>query len=731
MWAGVAAVWALIAGVAEVQGAVAERPEGWAACSSVDRGDDYELSGGGEGTMIVLRSDGGDMRGAILDAVKSYDVVVLDGSKGDFTVSSSMWFESLRGRTVLGVNGARLRTAFEVSDEMRQLLDSLNVKNKSSNPDAGLGGVLSNGMYVNEECELTIRQALIDRYGDDREEYRNSGVFSFSGCSNIVVRNVEFVGPGSVDVGGADLLTLIGCDHVWVDHCRFTDGMDGNMDITGNSDFVTVSDCRFGYTERSYNHQLSNLTSGSAMTDGTAQKCNISWIRCYWDAGCTGRMPVASFGIHHLLNCYWDSGRGTCVSAGRNARVLIEGCVFSADVKRALAADGGLWEWRESEWRGNGAPESTARVNVPYSYSVEPVPAVAYIAKGAGPTAEIAMTRGLTASARVIDLGKIYADNCGEAVFSVVAFGSGAAGNVTVTAPEGVTLSTARDGDYVKSLAVEAEDESLLQATVYVRAVFDRGGEVAAPIVVTGGDETIEVEVRADVVMPEGAGRAVTLAWPLDKGPAGGTDAVAGEPESFARAAYSLGPKMAVHSGMNAGGEAFTLFNATEAMGKSVDEECCIVFEVTTAPGCTFVPRRLRLNMARVGTDMCRVDIESERPGEAPRSLVRGFQPVRTSTAPRYSKVDVALGNAGVGETLLIKVKLYDMMANKQLALGDVVIEGDVHGTAAGVDAVAVDVRPGAAEYYDLAGRRVLNPQRGRLYVERVAGGGPGRVVIY
>lgn len=353
------------------RGNAVNQPEGWATCSSVHTAGDYDLTGGNDGSLIVLRSDGKDMREKILNAVNNHDVIVFDGRDGDFELSSSINFQSLCGRTLIGVNGARLRTAFSVTREIHDMLDKLDVNSIRGNAEDNLGGTLSNGIFVAEPRELAIRQALIDFYGNQKEPYRYSGLFVFNWCSNIILSNLDFVGPGSIDVGGADLLTLNACDHVWVDDCRFIDGMDGNLDIINNSDFVTVSDTYFGYTDMSYNHPLSSLNSGAEITDGSPQKNNISWIRCHWGKGCTGRMPFTVYGIHHILNCYWDCEKGTCIDAHDLSKVLIEGCYFSASVRNALAVrDSNVqYEWRGSVWDGKTAPQGNAKIDVPYSYT--------------------------------------------------------------------------------------------------------------------------------------------------------------------------------------------------------------------------------------------------------------------------------------------------------------------------------------------------------------------------
>ena len=126
-----------------------------------------------------------------------------------------------------------------------------------------------------------------------------SGILSFSG-SNIILRNLTFEGPGAYDVDGKDNLTLSGARNVWVDHCDFQDGMDGNFDINGYSDNITVTWCRFRYLKApksggsggANDHRFTNLIgSGSSdkPSDGTY---NITYGYCWWDNGCRERMQI-------------------------------------------------------------------------------------------------------------------------------------------------------------------------------------------------------------------------------------------------------------------------------------------------------------------------------------------------------------------------------------------------------------------------------------------------------
>uniref|UniRef100_UPI0040475D0D pectate lyase family protein n=1 Tax=Mariniflexile sp. TaxID=1979402 RepID=UPI0040475D0D len=143
-----------------------------------------------------------------------------------------------------------------------------------------------------------------------------SGILNLkSGSSNVIIRNLVFEGPGAYDVDGRDNLTSEGCTNLWVDHCEFQDGTDGNFDIKNTSDNITVSWCKFTYLKPavpggpggSNDHRFSNLI-GSSSTDAPSDgHYSVTFQNCYWAAGCKDRMPRSRNGELHILNCYYNT----------------------------------------------------------------------------------------------------------------------------------------------------------------------------------------------------------------------------------------------------------------------------------------------------------------------------------------------------------------------------------------------------------------------------------------
>lgn len=359
------------------------KPFGFCTVSSrTDASSTYDCTGGGcytypvpegfTGSVKVLTSNGQDMQGTIQNAIKQNDIVILDGSDGDFIVSKSIGITA-SSKTIIGINNARICTQWYLTDEIRAALDAAGVPSMST---SGNGGKLPNGVNVSEEAEYNTRRIIIEMTGDNNESYRSSGILSLNGCKNIIIRNITFVGPGSVDVGGADLISSTNsAKNIWVDHCEFMDGMDGNFDITQKSDFHTVSWCVFRYTSRSYMHQNTNLI-GSSDSESTGY-LNTTFAFNWWGTNCKQRMPMARVGKIHMLNNYFSSTTASnCINPRKNSEFLIEGNYFASGVKRYYKNDGATAvTWASSNYavENNSLGSTTssgATVTVPYSYTV-------------------------------------------------------------------------------------------------------------------------------------------------------------------------------------------------------------------------------------------------------------------------------------------------------------------------------------------------------------------------
>jgi pectate lyase len=165
----------------------------------------------------------------------------------------------------------------------------------------------------------------------------NSGIFYIKRVNNLKIQNITFEGPGAYDTDGYDNLCLDECVGVWVDHCTFQDGVDGNFDIKNKSDNISVTWCKFEYRKPpiaggsggSDDHRYSNLIGSSDSATGDAGKLKVTFYYCHWAEGCKERMPRVRYGQIHILNCLFDSSvNSTSIRAAYKSNVLVEGSNF-------------------------------------------------------------------------------------------------------------------------------------------------------------------------------------------------------------------------------------------------------------------------------------------------------------------------------------------------------------------------------------------------------------------
>jgi pectate lyase len=151
------------------------------------------------------------------------------------------------------------------------------------------------------------------------------GTLNISGTavSNVIVRNLTISSPAG------DGITIInGAHHIWVDHCTFFDCSDGQLDITQQADFVTVSWCKFNYTTNS-GHNFSMLIGSSDDSIADRGKLNVTLHHNWWSTLAIERMPRVRFGDVHTFNNYFNApGNNYCIRATLESEILIENNYF-------------------------------------------------------------------------------------------------------------------------------------------------------------------------------------------------------------------------------------------------------------------------------------------------------------------------------------------------------------------------------------------------------------------
>ena len=239
---------------------------------------------------------------------------------------------------------------------------------------------------------------------------QNSGILNIKpGSNNVIIRNLIFEGPGAYDVDGRDNLTSE-ATNLWVDHCEFQDGMDGNFDIKGTADNTTVSWCKFTYLKPaiaggsggSNDHRFSSLI-GSSGTDFPADgNYSVTFQNCFWTNGCKERMPRGRNTQIHMFNCYYNTNVSGSLAIGlgggaNNSTCYVENTNFasvSSVYRNYNSTDGGTVAIQFSGCL-NGAANVGTVAAPNYTYTVIPVNDVAtYIPNvtcGAGATLNVSV----------------------------------------------------------------------------------------------------------------------------------------------------------------------------------------------------------------------------------------------------------------------------------------------------------------------------------------------------
>ncbi|RAK66045.1 pectate lyase family protein [Hymenobacter edaphi] len=325
-----------------------------------------------------------------LDAAASADVEANCAAKG---------WASQNGGTTGG--GTATPTVVTTYAQLKTALTTASVKVVQVN---GVITVPSGGrISLQDQTGKTLFGTAGARLVSADQTQAGSGILYVKRCSNLVIRNLIFEGAGAYDVDGQDNCTLDACTNVWVDHCEFRDGVDGNLDVKNTSNYITVSWTKFGYLKAprpdgpggSDDHRFSNLIGSGDDATGDRGKLNITFARCWWAPGCVARMPRVRFGKVHVVNSLFNSSSSSSgVQAGFEANLLVQNNVFEgvnrpidlmANNSTAVQVTGNIFTSTSGNTAGNGktafAPPYTLSV-----LSASSVKAAVTAATGAGAT---------------------------------------------------------------------------------------------------------------------------------------------------------------------------------------------------------------------------------------------------------------------------------------------------------------------------------------------------------
>jgi pectate lyase len=225
------------------------------------------------------------------------------------------------------------------------------------------------------------------------------------GNSNIIVRNLTITNPTGNGSEADCMIIDEQSENIWLDHCTFFDSPDELLSVKDGSDWVTVSWCKFYYTD------TESITSRKAILIGSNDykddvdtgKLHVT-LHHNWFAPLTkDRQPRVRFGRIHCFNNYHNSPDSRCLLYDYESETLVEGNYYK-EVSSPWSPDrnrkgrrGGLVFTRDNVF---GNLENTPRQKKdiltaeenglnppPYSYNLDPakdVPALVTAGAGAG-----------------------------------------------------------------------------------------------------------------------------------------------------------------------------------------------------------------------------------------------------------------------------------------------------------------------------------------------------------
>jgi pectate lyase len=199
--------------------------------------------------------------------------------------------------------------------------------------------------------------------------------------NNVIIRNIRFTHASDDSVSVTNR-----AHHVWIDHCDFSQGYDGLLDVKRESDYVTISWNRF------HDHSKTCLLGHSDSYTADRGKLRVTYHHNFFD-GTDQRHPRVRFAEPvHVYNNHYRNNRLYGVASTENAGVLVEGNYFE-NVPHPIysgyddSGPGRVVE-RNNVYVNSGTPETLGTVVEPrtyYAYTLDAASSVpGIVAAGVG-----------------------------------------------------------------------------------------------------------------------------------------------------------------------------------------------------------------------------------------------------------------------------------------------------------------------------------------------------------
>jgi pectate lyase len=262
--------------------------------------------------------------------------------------------------------------------------------------------IVSGAINATDVVQIASNKTLV---GADRNAKIYGGI-AMSGVSNVIVRNLNIQGVYPNSGAGDAVAVVSSAHHIWIDHCNIWDAPDGNLDITKQANYVTVSWCKFWYTSKDHPHRFNGLIgAGGGTVPADWGKLKVTFHHNWFADLVDQRMPRLMYGQAHVFNDYYTcTGNLYCIGVGSYGAALVENNyfknvtdphVFMYDVYCHITARGNVYDnitGAKDTGLGGSRKETgqdfdvTAFTDPPYKYTAdkaEDVPNL--VSKSAGP----------------------------------------------------------------------------------------------------------------------------------------------------------------------------------------------------------------------------------------------------------------------------------------------------------------------------------------------------------
>jgi len=150
-------------------------------------------------------------------------------------------------------------------------------------------------------------------------------------ATNVIIERLTITNHSYAEMDGISVKDRV--TNVLITKCTIYDCNDGCLDITTESDYITVSWCKFYYSNPApaENHRFVNLIGADDGDTGDRGKLHVTMHHNWWSSRCRERMPRVRFGQVHVYNNYYScSGNNYCVRPGFEAQIFVENNYFNS-----------------------------------------------------------------------------------------------------------------------------------------------------------------------------------------------------------------------------------------------------------------------------------------------------------------------------------------------------------------------------------------------------------------